>query len=107
MSGSVATYIFLGAVLFLFWRDRKLRPMTSGALWVPFLWFGIIGTRAVTYYFNTQEQMRSVDMNVDGSPVDALCYGGLLLAAIIILARRKIDWGQVLRSNTLVILFFT
>lgn len=106
MSGSVATYFFLGAVLFLFWRDHKLRPMTSAALWVPFLWFGIIGTRAVTYYFNTQEQMRSVDMNVDGSPVDALCYGALLLAAIVILARRRLDWGAVLRSNTLVFLFF-
>jgi O-antigen ligase len=106
MSGSVATYFFLGAVLFLFWRDHKLRPMTSAALWVPFLWFGIIGTRAVTYYFNTQEQMRSVDMNVDGSPVDAMCYGALLLAAIVILARRKIDWGAIVRGNTLVFMFF-
>lgn len=106
MSGTIATYVFLAAVLYMFIRDHKLRPMTSAALWVPFLWFGIIGTRAVTYYFNTQEQMRSVDMNVDGSPVDALCYGGLLLAAIVILARRNLDWGLILRNNTLLFLFF-
>jgi O-antigen ligase len=106
MSGTVATYLFLAAGLFLFVRDRKLRPMTSAALWVPFFWFAIIGTRAVTYWFNTGEQMRSVDMNVDGSPVDAACYGGLLLAAIVILARRKIDWRQVFSNNILLFVFF-
>lgn len=106
MSGSLATYLFLAVILFLFIRDHKLRPMTSAALWVPFFWFAIIGTRAVTYWFNTQEQMRSVNMNVDGSPVDAACYGGLLLAAIVILARRKIDWRQVFGNNTLLFVFF-
>jgi O-antigen ligase len=106
MSGNAATYIFLGAVLFLFLRDRKLRPMTSAALWVPFFWFAIIGTRAVTYWFNTQEQIRRVDMNVDGSPVDAACYAGLLLAAVVILARRKIDWGVLFGSNALLLMFF-
>src|SRR6188768_3548492 len=80
--------------------------MTSGALWVPLLWFAIIGTRPVSFWLNPGERPDTVERYLEGSPLDAAGYMILLALGIAILLRRRIDWGQVVKSNKVLVVFF-
>ena len=76
------------------------------ALWVPLLWFAIIGTRPVSFWFNPGQRPDSVEKYLEGSPLDAAGYMILLALGIAILLRRRIDWGQVIKSNKVLVAFF-
>lgn len=92
--------------LWLFIRDNRIRPMTSGALWVPLIWIMINGSRHVSAWFNGGIETESPDSYLEGTPLDRNIYIVLILTAIIILMRRSIDWSTVFAGNRWVFLFF-
>lgn len=100
--------IFVSFIVWLFFRDRKLRPMTSYELWIPLIWIVIIGTRPVSMWFNVGglQQVDSLDSYLEGNPFDRNIYITLILAGIIILFKRRIKWGPLIKSNYFFVLFF-
>ena len=71
MPRQIALFICISFIVWLFFRDRKLRPMTSFALWVPLLWVIILGTRAVSMWFaDASLQAVTLDDYLEGSPFD-------------------------------------
>lgn len=106
MASNIAIYAFIALIAWFFYRDRRLRPMTSAALWVPLLWLLIIGTRPVSFWFNPGLRPDKVEAYLEGSPLDAGGYLLLLVLGIAVLLRRRVNWGAVISANRWVAVFF-
>ena len=93
-------------MLWLSTRDRKLRPMSSAALWIPLLWFLILGSRPVSYWFGAGLRVETPDDYLDGSPFDRIVFLLLLAMGIVVLVRRGVNWRRIFLSNRWVFAFF-
>ncbi len=92
-------------ILWLFAMDRKLRPMTSGTLWIPLLWIMVIGSRPVSQWFSPAPT-ESSQSYIDGNPFDRNVFLFIIVAGVLVLIMRRINWGSIFASNRWVFLFF-
>jgi len=106
MPPQLALFISLLFTVWLFARDRKLRPLTSWALWIPLLWIVIIGSRPVSTWFGGGLQADTPQDYLEGSPVDAMVFLLLIVAGLGVLVRRKVSWGRLFASNRWLFAFF-
>ena len=104
MPTSLALLLTLAFVVFLFRRDFREKPNVTGALWIPILWFLIIGSRPITAWLNLCGVSVSGSME-DGSPADATVYFALIVAGLCVLIKRRINLGEVVRNNRLLAAF--
>jgi len=92
-------------IFYLFWRDRKEKDAFSSALWIPLSWMFIAGSRYPSQWLELRggtmgyAMKYGVDAYVEGSPFDAVIFFGLIAAGVIVLMRRKVDWGLALAQN--------
>jgi exopolysaccharide production protein ExoQ len=94
-------------ILWLFCRDRKLRPVTSWGLWPALLWLMLIGSKSTAYWLGAEVQGdASAEKYIEGSPLDRGIYLTLIVLGWLILRKRKIDWGTLFRSNRWLIALF-
>jgi exopolysaccharide production protein ExoQ len=97
----VLTVVF---IVFLFRRDFREKPNVTSALWIPILWFLIIGSRTVTAWLDLCGVSVGGSLE-DGSPADATVYFALIVAGLCVLKRRRINLGEILRNNRLIAAF--
>src|SRR5262245_30675227 len=102
---SLATLLCLLFIVYLFWTDLRRSDGASHALWVPLAWMFLAGSRWVSSWLNVGPTLDSANDYAEGSPVDRAVFLALIVAGIIILARRKIDWPRLLANNTWIILY--
>lgn len=105
MHPHLALVLTTAFVFFLFWRDARERPQVSAALWVPFLWLLILGSRGVSEWLGLSGTSYTSAGLEEGSPLDAALYFSFQLAALIALLRRKLSWGKALSCNPWVAIF--
>lgn len=105
MPKQLALFICVIFILWLFSRDRKFRPMTSWALWVVFLWLIIIGSRPVSLWFNLGVTLDSVDVYLEGSPLDRNVFILLIVTGLVVLFRREVNWSVIFYTNRWLFLF--
>lgn len=67
------------------------------------MWIGVVGSRPVSVWFGLSAGAVSES---DGSPVDRLLYSVLILAALVVLVRRQVNWLDVLARNKWLCLYF-
>ena len=70
----IATLLTLTFIVYLFRRDFNQEPNVTGALWIPFFWVVISGSRFVSQWlhiFGFNVGGSSVE---EGSPLDALIF---------------------------------
>jgi exopolysaccharide production protein ExoQ len=96
---AIAFWIF---VIWLIRRDTARREGISTALWVPTIWAGILLSRPVTAWLG----FGGGDDTLEGSPLDRLFYFTMIFMAIVILSRRRVDWGALLAENWPIFLFY-
>ena len=98
---AVLTTLF--AISLLMWDSRRYAPV-SGALWLPVLWMAITASRFLSQWMN----LGASDLGgyTEGSPVDALYFLILILAGLVVLARRRIVLARLIRQNAWFIGFF-
>ena len=82
-------------ILYLFYLDFRRPDRASPALWVPTIWMFLIGSRHVSAWLNLRPEFGSAQDYAEGSPIDRAVFFGLIVAGILILARRKIDWERL------------
>lgn len=99
MLPTVVCWLF---IIYLFWTDHKRPDWPSGALWLPLAWMFLAGSR----YASSWLHIGPVQASEEGSPFDAAVFFALLVAGILVLARRKIDWQRLLRNNVWITLYF-
>lgn len=106
MSSIIATVVcgFFILTLVLLERDRKSR--VSSALWIPVVWLSISTSRSVSQWLGEVRSVESLDQYVEGSPLDAQVFAGLIAAGLVVLlARRRLD-RSFLRANGPLLVFF-
>jgi exopolysaccharide production protein ExoQ len=106
MPPAIATVAYLCLILGLFWLERNPKVRTSGALWIPVIWFSIACSRSVSQWLQLEKSVASTDQVLDGSPVDRLVFACLLTAGIVVLIGRRKLVGRFLRGNGPILLFF-
>lgn len=95
--------LFIG---YLFWTDLRRRDGLSNALWVPLAWMFLAGSRYVSSWLNLGPTFTSAVDYSEGSPLDAAAFFSLIVAGVVILARRKVDWSWMVRNNILIVVYF-
>lgn len=102
MPPKVALILCIVLVVGLLRIERQRNPAASLALWVPTFWMLIVGSRPVGRWF---ESTSSVS-DAAGSPLDRLVLSILILLALWVLSRRKIEWSRVVKDNFWLILLY-
>jgi exopolysaccharide production protein ExoQ len=99
MNPSLATLVYALAILGLFYLNRDKSAHTSRALWIPVIWFWILGSRAVSIWLSGAPAVPTVGALMDGSPTDALVFQVLLAGGLAVLARRGQRSLSVMKAN--------
>lgn len=94
-------------ILWLFARDRKLRPMTSWSLWIALSWIMIVGTRFVSTWHRSAVDFDLSDVLLEGSPLDRHIFLVLIIAGAVVLLKRRPDWQKIFDANRWFFIFFT
>jgi exopolysaccharide production protein ExoQ len=103
----IALSVCLVLLLALLRYDPARGPRAEWALWVPIIWLIIIFSRLPSQWLGTTAASAAEAME-EGNWLDRGVYLILLLVAISVLAKRSLNWGALLASNstlTLVLLF--
>jgi exopolysaccharide production protein ExoQ len=105
MAPPLALAITLLLIGYLIRRDGSVAPRPSLAVWIPTCWLLINGSRQPSQWLG----LRSGALNqalYEGSPVDQVIYGTLIVAGILVLANRGVRINQLAKTSSWIILFF-
>jgi len=106
MNPSIASLICACGIAGLFCLNRDDSVRTSKALWLPVVYLWIIGSRPVSFWLGVSPP-NGANVQLDGSPVDALFFGLLLAAAVVVLIRRGERTRILLTSNWPILVYFS
>jgi O-antigen ligase len=108
MNPSLATLLYALGILGLFYLNRDKSAKTSRALWIPVIWFWILGSRAVSIWLGMAPIATTANASVmmDGSPIDAFVFMLLLAGGWAGLARRGHRALSVMADNWPIVLYF-
>jgi len=99
--------VFCAAVVFvLFWLDRDGSERVSHALWIPFAWMFLAGSRMVSEWLYPGWTAESPDALLDGSPLDRFVVSALLIIGLGVLLGRAKQVNAILRANVPLLVFF-
>ena len=105
MPPALASVIYIGAAVWLFWWDFKQKPNVTGALWLPLIWLFIIMSRFVSTWLELLGLHLGGSSMEEGSPVDALAALVLIVGGMRVLARRGFSLAEFVRHNRWVTIF--
>lgn len=100
---------FLLCILFILYaliRDFRNRPYLSNAIWVPLIWFMIVGSRPIGYWLSPPYGQISLADFEGVSLLNKIVFSALILIGITILRRREIHWSNIFKKNIFLFLFF-
>jgi len=88
-----------GFIAWLFWKDMGWRKVGTRALLIPGAWIAIQGSRPVSYWLGYGSG--------ESNPVTTLSFALFLVAAVVVLVRRKLNWGSLVQKNKAIFLIYT
>ena len=96
---------FITVLIWIYYKEQKDRPRVTRTTWIVVVWAVIYGSRPVTEWFGQTGGglAESVD---EGNPIEATISILFLLVGSVVLLRRKLRWGSVLKENTAVVVFY-
>jgi exopolysaccharide production protein ExoQ len=103
MPPRIALFVFICFIFFLIRNNIKQNPSVSNAIWVPFTWLVMIGSRALAGWRNTEGS--SAELYSEGNAVDRNILILIITSGIIILIKRKLPWAQIIRSHSWTLVF--
>jgi exopolysaccharide production protein ExoQ len=105
MPPQIAALVYILGVVWLFRRDFRERPNVTAALWLPFFWIFISGSRFFTQWL----EIFGLDLGgvsvEEGSPVDAFVFFGIIISGVYVLHRRRVNWSEFMRNNRWVTIY--
>jgi hypothetical protein len=107
MPKELALLICLGFTGGLLLADLRQRRAGSWALLVPGIWLAIIASRPPARWFNPAT-VTGIDTTATGEAgfANLLVEGTLMLAALVILKRRSVDWRACVSDNKALLLLY-
>src|SRR5262245_23884577 len=104
MSPDIAFFVWAIILILLLRYDASRDPGNSGALWIPVVWMFIIGSRLPAQWLGWTPILAETAFE-EGSELDRGIYLLLMILALGILMKRRLDWRQVFARNTALVLF--
>jgi len=105
MPPSIASVICILVMAYLFVSDRqKSSDGVSLALWVPWVWM-LFAVRSAARWLNPEATIQDAEALLEGSLVNRVVVLVLTLVGVIVLCRRRLRWGVVIRKNRWIFLF--
>jgi exopolysaccharide production protein ExoQ len=104
VSPGIASVVYAGGILCLFLLNRDKSVRTSKALWIPFVWLFIAGSRAPSLWFQAPNLVTD-DQFIDGNPFERNIFSVLLFLAVLVLVSRRRKVQEVLKGNAPILLF--
>lgn len=98
----IALLISILLIAYLFKIDQKKSDGVSNAIWIPFIWMFIAGSRLASQWLI----LGPPSSLEDGSPLDRIVFTVLIIAGFCILFRRKISWNLFIKNNAWICLYF-
>jgi O-antigen ligase len=105
MNPLLAAFIYYCGIAGLFYLDRDKAARTSKALWIPVIYFWIVGSRSVSEWLGFAPTGET-GVQLQGSPLDAAIFGILLVAAIGVLIGRQGRTRTLLAANWPILIYF-
>jgi len=105
MPPKLALLIYLGIVVWLFRRDFRQKANVTSALWLPFFWVAISGSRFVSQWLGLLGINLGGDSVEEGSPIDAIFFFGLIGAGVYVLNQRRVSLAEFVRNNQWVTIY--
>ena len=85
----IASVLYVAVAIFLLRRDLRQKQNVTSALWIPTVWVFISGTRFVSQWLDTFGINIGGGAVEEGSPIDAIFFGGMTLLGMNVLLRRR------------------
>jgi O-antigen ligase len=103
---TVALFLTIGFIVFLFRRDIRERPNISGALWLPLLWMLFVFSRPLSEWLAIFGLPGFGAATLEeGSPLDACLYLVFIVAGFSVLHRRQASLSEMVRNNQWLTIF--
>jgi exopolysaccharide production protein ExoQ len=96
---TLALFLTVGFIVFLFRRDSRQRPDVTGALWLPVIWVLLMASRSVAQWLYLLHFPVALGSLEEGNPLDAVVYSSLIIAGLYVLSRRQVSLSEVFRNN--------
>lgn len=96
-------------LLFGIWlivRDVRRRPSVSKAIWIPILLLLILESRPLSLWLAGGLPAGAGTDYMEGSPADRAFYLALIGSAFAVTLARGVNWGEVIRTNPGIFLFY-
>ena len=106
MPAEVALLLCTCFVGFLLVLDRKKSAGVSPVLWVPTLWAFYCASRPLGTWFPGDGIDRNATTIEEGSTLDRMVLGLMILIGVAILLRRKLNWREVFHDNPWIVLLY-
>ena len=104
---TLALFLTVAFIVYLFRRDIREKPDVSGALWLPLLWLVLNCSRAPTTWLNIFGfHFGGAASLEEGSPLDACIFFALAIAGFCVLIKRQIRLSEIVSNNGWIIVFF-
>jgi exopolysaccharide production protein ExoQ len=106
LPSSLALYLTLALIVWLFRRDIREKPDVTGALWLPVLWLVLGCSRSLSEWLNILGLPVGGAASVEeGSPLDASFCFVLIIAGFCVLMKRQVRLSEVVQNNGWLIVF--
>jgi exopolysaccharide production protein ExoQ len=103
---SIAFWLTLAVIAFLFRRDIRQKPNVTGALWLPLIWLVIACSRGLSQWLNIFGLPVGGAVSVEeGSPLDAWFFFFLIVAGVYVLSQRQVRLSEIVRNNQWLTIF--
>ena len=106
MPPPVAALITLSFCAYMLWREQRLHPNTSKALWLPFIWMFFICSRFPGQWLVVLGLPAGIfGPSAEGTPMDAIIFLGLTLLGLRVLSRRGLRLADFIHDNRAITIF--
>lgn len=92
-------------IIALFYLDLARADRVSARVWLPVLWFAIVGSRSVTDWLKLSPPQYSTSGS-EGSPLDRAVITVLLVAGVAVLFVRANKLQHIIKNNAPILIFF-
>lgn len=106
MTPQLASLAYYAGIAGLFFLNRDKSARTSKALWIPVIWYWILGSRAVSVWLGINPAGPSAQTMMDGSPFDAAIFQLLIAAGLAVLVMRAQQCRSVLIASLPILWYF-
>jgi hypothetical protein len=99
MNPTLALLFGMALIAWMLERDRRWRSLSSGASWIPAIFLTIASSHQLSWWLYQLGLMGPQTSRVEGSPINAVFNGSLIVAGILVLGRRGFNWLELVWSN--------